>query len=428
MKPLLLLPLSALYICSLADNVFDVNKDGVVNSADVASFYNLVISGKDCDINNDGGTNAADAVAIYNYIAHGHNATPVFRAEKELLTDGEWLSLPKNSVKSNKRMELLFTIDSADARLAITTGHGYKDYLSSWCVLTSDSIETHTYTDKDNTSKFPHSSKLVGKVRVIIEKNLSGSRANLTIVTETDSTTKSIPWIGDNATTRGIYAGVKGGALKDCSLIWGGACLSSRIWMFGDSYFALDNPARWTYWLPQDKQNLILFNAFSGAKSKAIIEDFENLLQVAKPEMAVWCLGMNDKDNSTSKYSTTPNPSWLNATEKFLALCRQHGITPVLTTIPTVIGGNLSTNTPAGAFRYHGAKNKWVKESGCRYIDFAAAVGANDTTGYWHGEGTDEHMLEGTDDNRHMRVHPTTNGAKALYRQAIKDCVELTDD
>ena len=50
MKPLLLLPLSALYICSLTDNVFDVNKDGVVNSADVASFYNLVISGKDCDI------------------------------------------------------------------------------------------------------------------------------------------------------------------------------------------------------------------------------------------------------------------------------------------------------------------------------------------------------------------------------------------
>lgn len=121
MKPLLLLPLSALYICSLTDNVFDVNKDGVVNSADVASFYNLVISGKDCDINNDGKTNAADAVAIYNYIAHGHNATPVFRAEKELLTDGEWLSLPKNSVKSNKRMELQFTIDSADARLAITT-------------------------------------------------------------------------------------------------------------------------------------------------------------------------------------------------------------------------------------------------------------------------------------------------------------------
>lgn len=198
--------------------------------------------------------------------------------------------------------------------------------------------------------------------------------------------------------------------------------------MFGDSYFALDNPARWTYWLPQDKQNLILFNAFSGAKSKAIIEDFENLLQVAKPEMAVWCLGMNDKDNSTSKYSTTPNPSWLNATEKFLALCRQHGITPVLTTIPTVIGGNLSTNTPAGAFRYHGAKNKWVKESGCRYIDFAAAVGANDTTGYWHGEGTDEHMLEGTDDNHHMRVHPTAAGAKALYRQAIKDCVELIDN
>lgn len=134
---------------------------------------------------------------------------------------------------------------------------------------------------------------------------------------------------------------------------------------------------------------------------------------------------MNDKDNTTTKYATTPNPNWLNAIQEFLILCQKNNIIPILATIPTVVGGNLNTQTATTSFRHHKSKNDWIKQSGIRYIDFAKAVGADDSTGYWIGEGTQEHMFEGTDDQTQTRVHPTIYGAKALYKQFQQDFPEI---
>ena len=343
------------------------------------------------------------------------------------MADGDMLALPKNSVKADKRIDFVFEPDKLDEDFSITIGHGYGDNLSSWCVLSKEKIETHLYNGTDEVTTIPFSLSMTSKTHVTIDKGLSGTRATLKIVSGTDSLAKSVRWIGDNGNTNGIFATVSHGSLKNCSLTWQGKCLTYEIWMFGDSYFALDNPARWTYYLLQDDHTNILFNAYSGAQSQSIIQDFENLLKISKPQMAIWCLGMNDKDNNNkSLTSTMPNSSWLAATQKFLSLCKRHDIVPVLATIPSVIGGRLATSTPEAAFRYHGAKNKWVKNSGCRYIDFATAVGADDQTGYWLGEGTNDHMLEGTDNRTHTRVHPTASGAKALYQQALRDCPELS--
>lgn len=348
-----------------------------------------------------------------------------FTLSSRHMADGAMLSLPKNSVKSNKRLDFVFEPDKLEDNFTVTIGHGYKDNLSSWCVLSKEALETHLYNGTDEVATIPFHLSTTGKTHVTIDKGLSGTRATLKIVSGTDSLTKSVRWIGDNGNTNGIFATVNHGSLKNCTLTWQGKCLTSEIWMFGDSYFALDNPARWTYYLLPEGGAHILFNAYSGAQSQSIIQDFENLLKLSKPKMAVWCLGMNDKDNVSSLAATMPNSSWLAATKRFLALCKQHNIVPVLSTIPSVIGGHLATTTPEAAFRYHGAKNTWVKNSGYRYIDFATAVGANDQTGYWYGEGTDTHMLEGTNDNTQTRVHPTASGAKALYQQALHDCPEL---
>jgi len=57
-----------------------------------------------------------------------------------------------------------------------------------------------------------------------------------------------------------------------------------------------------------------------------------------------------------------------------------------------------------------------VKKSGYRYIDFSAAVGANDTpeTSAW----TEGYLY--TDG-----LHPTDLGAQVFYNQVIKDFPEL---
>lgn len=56
----------------------DVNRDGKINSADVVSIYNYVISGeqsgilrKDADVNADGDVNSSDVVTVYNIIIDG---------------------------------------------------------------------------------------------------------------------------------------------------------------------------------------------------------------------------------------------------------------------------------------------------------------------------------------------------------------------
>lgn len=57
-------------------NVGDVNRDGIINSADVVSIYNYVAEGEAsgvskiyADVNNDGVVNSADAAVVYNIIS-----------------------------------------------------------------------------------------------------------------------------------------------------------------------------------------------------------------------------------------------------------------------------------------------------------------------------------------------------------------------
>ena len=42
-----------------------------------------------------------------------------------------------------------------------------------------------------------------------------------------------------------------------------------------------------------------------------------------RPQYAVWCLGMNDKDNHGAD---TINSSWLECATEFLEICEENGI------------------------------------------------------------------------------------------------------
>jgi lysophospholipase L1-like esterase len=98
----------------------------------------------------------------------------------------------------------------------------------------------------------------------------------------------------------------------------------------------------------------------------------------------------------------TPCKTWATNRDKVIALSEECGFEIVFVTIPTI------------PTRSHEAKNKWIRESGYRYIDMAAALGA-DGTGAWH-----EGYLSSDG------VHPTNSGGKAIYEKIVADLPEFS--
>lgn len=171
--------------------------------------------------------------------------------------------------------------------------------------------------------------------------------------------------------------------------------LRKNIFAFGDSYFS-NMSTRWLYYL--DNKDSICINQYAGESSASAIVDFRTLVKYGNPKFVLWCLGMNDK---TDTDENTPNQNWLPYIQEVIETCETNNIVPILATIPSV--PNIS----------HKGKNKWIRESGYRYIDFAKAVELNENGSWYNG------LL--SSDN----VHPTENGAKVLYSRAIADFADL---
>lgn len=171
--------------------------------------------------------------------------------------------------------------------------------------------------------------------------------------------------------------------------------LRKNIFAFGDSYFS-NSSARWMYYL--ENKDSICINQYAGESSESAIIDFRTLIKYGNPKFVLWCLGMNDK---TDADENTPSKYWLPYITEIIETCKRNNIVPVLTTIPSV--PNIS----------HKGKNKWIRESGYHYIDFAKAVEFDDN-GHWYNG-----LL--SSDN----VHPTDEGAKILYLKAITDFPDL---
>lgn len=175
--------------------------------------------------------------------------------------------------------------------------------------------------------------------------------------------------------------------------------IASPIWMYGDSYFSYDSSYRWTYFLIEWGYLNWFANHLPGGTTGDLLPAFEADLKCGCPQYALWALGMNDE---TDVDNDTPDSVWLANTQEFLKICKDNNITPILTTTPSVPSRN------------HEGKNKWVRESGYRYIDFADAVGASAD-----GEWTSGMLyIDG--------VHPTPVGARALAMRTLLDFPEIT--
>lgn len=186
--------------------------------------------------------------------------------------------------------------------------------------------------------------------------------------------------------------------------------ITKSVWLFGDSYTYPFVDRTWTKWLCEWNNNKYswLENAQPGTSSTTANTNLTSLMATAaKPKFIVWALGMNDGSDADED---TPNSSWLTAVRNLISICEQHTITPILVTIPNVPTIN------------HEGKNKWIKESGYRYIDLAKAVGATTYVSgesTWYGDGTDYDYLSSD------RVHATAYGGRAMASQVLQDFPEI---
>ena len=186
-----------------------------------------------------------------------------------------------------------------------------------------------------------------------------------------------------------------GSTLTDCELSYFCKDYAADTQLYGDSYFSSAHTNRWTSYLNSSGYTNFLLNGFPGRNSATALTSLKQVLECSNPKRIVWCLGMNDGDDNGGI-----DVSWKACVEEVMQICTERAIELILATIP---------NVPTID---HSAKNAYVIASGYRYIDFASAVGAlNDTTWF-------DGML---DDG----VHPTIQGAIALFTQAITDVPEL---
>lgn len=166
--------------------------------------------------------------------------------------------------------------------------------------------------------------------------------------------------------------------------------LKRDLWCYGDSYFSIAQ-TRWPYWAIT-RGFKALWNGKPGANSQFMWANFARDLQHGNPRKVFWCLGMNDKDTGGAV-----NANWLMYLQRVKDICRLRGIELIMATIP-IVPSTDADNT---------YKNQVVRNSGYKYVDFAAAVTKPDGSGWYDGM-----MMDAT--------HPSKTGARCLANAAMK--------
>ena len=363
---------------------------------------------------------------------------PDFSKTATHLKSGEALELTENTVKDKTYQFMSARLDRplGDAKLIV--GHAYGEKRGGWLEISERTVSAYNHISWKNPSNcplfenLPHGLDIKDQVTVIIEKDRAKEEYAI-IQTASGSFKFDVAGLaGYDGAPLVIPEGID---LYDVSLSFTSEAYRTPIWVFGDSYLSHNEEDRWPYYLFENGYTDLLLSGFPGEGATRALVDFKTSLTRSTPKFALWLLGMNNgdpwpeyaqeteetkenpeaakklkairknipdcKDDTRDTLISKINPRWLAPTEEFLALCKAHGITPILATIPQTPKIN---NLP---------KNEWIRRSGHRYVDCNRAVGA-DIDPKWHPD-----MLH-TDD-----VHPLPLGAKALFSQVLTDFPEI---
>ena len=272
-------------------------------------------------------------------------------------------------------------------------GHGASNVGGSYIEIDNTNV-TYYFVGADVVPYEPvaHGLNITDFIEVTIKVD---ALATVTVTTATGTATIPTPhWSGCNGY---VFSTGLNTVLTGCKLTWATKDINAPVWVFGDSYMTTNTNERTPKHVLDMGYDNWLISGYPGGTGTPEIESFTNLLELGKPKVAVWCIGMNHPDTDG-----VLNTSWITTTNSFISLCKAHGITPVLATIPTTPTVN---NDP---------KNAWVKASGYRYVDNEKAV-VNPATGAWY-----DGLLSG--DN----LHPSAQGAKVLASRLVLDVPEIT--
>ncbi len=351
-----------------------------------------------------------------------------FSVSADVLHSGELLETAENIQKDKKHLSFFCELDSlGNGKLLI--GHGFETTYGSWLEITADSVAAYTYYSFHDPSRFeilpptPHGLQISAYIGVTIDVDVARGGTIISVASSSGifKTERNVQWYGWNGS---VFASPQECTLRDARLNWFTDSFSKKIWIFGASYLGLTKPSRWPYYLYRDgRADNTMICGFGGMKAKRGLEELKWALTQGKPEYVLWHLGGNDADfRRTEKLSAEQlsamtdnftlgsedsgseiNPHWLESIRELLSICEQNGITPILTTMPS------------NPLVDHEGKNRWVRNSGYRYVDIARAVGAHKYLNWYPG------MISA--DN----VHPTPAGAAAMYMRVLSDFPEIME-
>lgn len=293
--------------------------------------------------------------------------------------------------RKNSIIECWFNFENFTS---INIGHGTNKNYANFINVTNEKINLYGGALNTKIAELEHGLTINGFLHILIEQN-DKAQAKIKITTASGSfETDNLNWNG----CEGSIFCTTLSATTNLVILATFKDLDKDVFIFGDSYTNIGSDTRYPKYLIDDGYDNFLMCGFGGAKSSEEISSFNNILKIAKPKVAVWCLGMNDADTTSAI-----NSSWLECVNHFINECNSNRIIPILATIP---------NTPTINHTY---KNDFVRNSGYRYIDFAKAVNAENQGSTWY-----DGMLN-TADN----VHPLQLGAKALASRVIIDLPEI---
>ena len=337
-----------------------------------------------------GSNNDPHIISLIEQITSVSSGTVIFTATSaSLAANTNMICCEKNDNKKNEYIEFFANLSSFGT---LTIAHGKGSYGGSYIEIDSTTIKVFTYNGTQ-VEEFTHGLTIADFLSVVIyTKNNSDCRSSIVIMSSGGS------YKAD--TTR--YYSSRGAVLCNATFAMTNVKMQyvvndakEIVWVYGDSYVSMGDPNRWATQLVSDGHKNVLICGFGGAQSADEIVCFRAMTELCTPKFIVWCLGMNDGD------SGAVNASWKTCVDEFIATCNEKNITPILATIP---------NVPSITHTY---KNTYVRESGCRYVDFAKAVNAESAGATWYPG-----ML--SQDN----IHPAALGAKALMYRFILDVPE----
>lgn len=266
-------------------------------------------------------------------------------------------------------------------------GKGYESYRGAWFEITPETITLYTYENETNVgTSVSHGLTISSYIDVIIDS--TGNTATVSINTLSGGFKQSFNW---NYNGNGAPFVQSGKVMHECVFNATSSRLNSDIWMFGDSYFGMNNARVMGQLKNLGYGESCLIDGLAGLGSSGAYADLSKCLALGSPKIIVWCLGMNDSNESYKTYL-----------DQLKQVCADRDITLILAKIPTVPERDKETI------------NQYVTATGLRYVDYYKAVGT-DSTGTWYDGYLD------TD-----KVHPTELGARALASRLVIDVPELT--